>query len=124
MKDSLQSRLLYAMNLKGFKAVDLCERLGIPKATMSYYMNGKQEPRSDRLHLIAKLLDVSEAWLIGYDVPMEREDAQRDRDNYESIVERLVNDQKFLETSSKLLRLNDNQLNLVSALIDQFLVDG
>jgi hypothetical protein len=35
-------------------------------------MSGYAAPKSDRIYLIAKALNVSEAWLIGYDEPMEK----------------------------------------------------
>ena len=45
----------------------------IDKSTMSQYVSGKYEPSQLRLELIARALNVNEAWLMGYDVPMERE---------------------------------------------------
>ena len=39
---------------------------------MSHYTNGRYSPKSNNIYKIAKALDVSEAWLIGYDVPTDR----------------------------------------------------
>ena len=39
---------------------------------MTTYMSGDYEPKQDRIYLIAQALNVSEAWLMGYDVPMSR----------------------------------------------------
>ena len=39
---------------------------------MSQYCGGTIVPRQDRTFLIAQALDVSEAWLMGFDVPRER----------------------------------------------------
>ena len=44
----------------------------IPKSSLSQYLSGDYEPKQDRVYDIAKVLNVSEAWLMGYDVPMER----------------------------------------------------
>jgi len=46
---------------------------GIPKSAMSQYCKGSLVPRQIRIHMLALSLDVSEAWLMGYDVPTERE---------------------------------------------------
>ena len=74
-KSSLKSRLYEAMTIRGKKAVDLTRDLDIPKSAVSQYLSGKsQNMDSARLYAIAKYLDVSEPWLLGYDVPMERQD--------------------------------------------------
>lgn len=71
---SLKYRLYEAMSAKGKKAVDLTRDLQIPKSAISQYLSGKsQNMDSERLYKIAHYLDVSEPWLMGYDVPMERE---------------------------------------------------
>ena len=73
-KCSLKYRLYEAMAAKGKKAVDLTRDLQIPKSAISQYLSGKsQNMDSERLYKIALYLDVSEAWLMGYDVPKERE---------------------------------------------------
>lgn len=66
-------RLAQALRLRGMKQADLCNKTGIPKSAMSQYISGAFEPKQDRLALIAQALDVDPAWLMGYDVPMERE---------------------------------------------------
>lgn len=72
-KCSLKDRLYEAMAKRGKKAVDLTRDLKIPKSAISQYLSGKsQNMDSERLYAIAVYLDVSEPWLLGYDVPMER----------------------------------------------------
>lgn len=44
----------------------------ISKSNLSLYVTGKVDPSNDRLFVLAKALNVSEAWLMGFDVPMER----------------------------------------------------
>jgi transcriptional regulator with XRE-family HTH domain len=72
-KCSLKTRLHEAMAARGKKAVDLTRDLHIPKSAISQYLSGKsQNMDSERLYKIAYYLDVSEPWLLGYDVPMGR----------------------------------------------------
>ncbi|MBE6906151.1 MAG: helix-turn-helix domain-containing protein [Ruminococcaceae bacterium] len=73
MKEKVEcaQRLREALGLRDMKQVDLCEKTGIGKSAMSQYVNGTVEPKQDRVELIAKALNVTEAWLMGYDVPME-----------------------------------------------------
>ena len=70
--DTFANRLEKAMNLKNMKQVDLVEKTNIDKSLISNYLKGKYKAKQDNLYLLAKILNVSEAWLMGYDVPMER----------------------------------------------------
>lgn len=69
---SFSERLNRIMIEKNINSTELCRRTGIPKSAMSQYRSGSFLPKADRTYLIAKALNVSEAWLMGYDVPMER----------------------------------------------------
>ncbi len=66
-------RLKYAMTLNGLTQTDLCNKTKIPKSAMSQYISGSFKPKDDRTFLLAKALNVNEAWLMGFDVPMEKE---------------------------------------------------
>ena len=70
---SCGTRIKEALSIRGMKQVELCEITKIPKSALSQYISGAFEPKQDRIYLIAKALNVSEAWLMGYDVPMGRE---------------------------------------------------
>ena len=54
-----------------------CRRLGVKlgKNDLSQYVSGKVEPRQDKLSILALALGVSEAWLMGYEVPMHSQGA-------------------------------------------------
>ena len=71
--ESCSKRLYKALSVRGMKQADLCNITGIPKSAMSQYIKGSFEPKQDRIYLLSQALDVSEAWLMGYDVPMEKE---------------------------------------------------
>lgn len=55
------------------------------KNDLSQYVNGKTEPGQFKLTILAQALDVSETWLMGYDVPI--------KGNIQSINESLSNDE-------------------------------
>lgn len=42
------------------------------RSTLSHYIAGRCNPNQEKLTVLALALDVSEAWLAGYDVPMSR----------------------------------------------------
>lgn len=71
--NSFNERLKQAMQLKNVSQTELCELTGIPKSAMSQYVSGAFTPKQERTYLIAKALNISESWLLGYDnVSMDR----------------------------------------------------
>lgn len=65
-------RIAQALIATNTKQIDLCRKTGIPKSAMSQYIKGTFEPKQDRIYKIAEALGVSEAWLMGFDVPMKK----------------------------------------------------
>ena len=52
----------------------MAEKTGIDKGQISSYISGKYKPKQENLTLMAVALNISEYWLMGLDVPMDRED--------------------------------------------------
>jgi repressor LexA len=82
-KVTTAERLRYIINTTGLKQVDIlekckpyCEKYNVKlaKNDLSQYVSGKVEPKQNKLSILGLALDVSEAWLAGYDVPMGRND--------------------------------------------------
>lgn len=71
--DNFQSRLKKAMELNNMKQVDLVEKTGLDKTLINKYLAGISNARQKNLTILADVLNVNEVWLMGYDVPMERE---------------------------------------------------
>jgi len=72
MQECFSNRLIYAMSLHNIKISDLSYLTGIRKAKIKQYLNDLREPKSQAIRDIALVLNVSEDWLMGLDVPMER----------------------------------------------------
>lgn len=69
-----RTRLRAAIADKGLKASELSKISGVSQSSISQYMSKyAKNPTSESIYKLAKALDVSEAWLMGYDVPKERE---------------------------------------------------
>ena len=71
--DSFMNRLNKAIALRGIKPIELSEKTGIDKSKISSYMSGRYKAKQDGVYLLAQALNVNEIWLMGYDVPMERQ---------------------------------------------------
>ncbi len=69
-------RLREALDMRDIKPSMLSYKTGISEASISHYLAGHYEPKSKKLHLMAKALKVSTAWLSGLDVPMRAGAAQ------------------------------------------------
>lgn len=52
----------------------LCKKYGerLERNDLSQYISGRNRPRQNKLTILGEGLGVSEAWLMGYDVPRER----------------------------------------------------
>lgn len=74
-KDKIETcgkRIEQALILRNMRQSELCEKAGVPKSSLSLYLRGAYEPKQDRICMMAEALNVSEIWLMGYDVPLER----------------------------------------------------
>ena len=69
---SFADRLNEAMQIRDKKASQIARETGLDNASISYWRHGKYEAAQTGIYLLARSLNVSEAWLMGYDVPMER----------------------------------------------------
>ena len=80
-KENTAIRLKTIMNMRGLRQVDIlnltvpyCQKYSVKmnKSDISQYCSGKTEPNQEKLFILGNALNVSEAWLMGFDVPMER----------------------------------------------------
>ena len=76
------ARLKSIMTERGLRQIDIlnaakpfCSQYGIKleKNDLSQYVNGKVEPGQEKLTILGLALNVSETWLMGYDVSASRE---------------------------------------------------
>ena len=77
------TRLKEALSINDIKAsevVSISEKLykngkinkPLAKPLLSHYLKGTYEAKQDNLHTLSIILNVDEAWLMGYDVPMKK----------------------------------------------------
>ena len=92
-----QNRIAEALRIRGMKQVELCEKTGLSKASINSWLRHRWQPKQEALMKIAKALDVSEMWLAGYDVPMERPVEQKKADVTVDLFSRIRKDSEFKE---------------------------
>ncbi|HEL1585275.1 TPA: helix-turn-helix domain-containing protein [Streptococcus suis] len=80
-RSSTSQRLKQIMLDRNLRQVDILEKskpyqkeLGVKmgRSALSQYVTGKSKPDDKKLSLLSKTLNVSEAWLMGYDVNIKR----------------------------------------------------
>lgn len=82
MRTTTAERLKEYMKLFDVKQCDILEKCEpllkkynekLSKSMISQYISGAFKPKQQKISILAEALDVSEAWLMGCDVPMKRE---------------------------------------------------
>lgn len=82
-RTNTSERLKQIMRERNLRQVDilnqtlpLCRKYGVKmnKSDISQYVSGKAEPSQDKLVMLGMSLGVTEAWLMGFDVPANRDD--------------------------------------------------
>lgn len=82
LKSSFPERLKLALG--EMTSTELAKKIGLSKQTISSYLTGVRNPKLPVVKSIAEALEVSEMWLMGYDVPMERDEIQPETENKKS----------------------------------------
>lgn len=107
--EQTSQRLKTVMKTKQLKQSDilkLCEapakqfHATITKSDISSYINNKYKPNKLKLFILAKGLDVSPEWLMGYNVPMSTSHPLQDE-----IINKIrsINDTEALEKITKII---------------------
>lgn len=116
-KETIAQRIRKAMDAAGKKQADLVRETGLDRGSISSYLSGKYEPKQKAIHKLSKALDVSEAWLLGYEVPMARTDDQKKNDQLAKLVARLRADEAFYNTVVTLAELDESQHEAIRQLV-------
>lgn len=86
-KENTSTRLKQIMQERNLRQVDVLERtipfcrkydVKMNKSDISQYVSGKVEPNQDKLFVLSLALNVSEGWLMGFDVSRTRASAPAD----------------------------------------------
>ena len=75
--DTFANRLAIAMKKNNINQIELSEKTKafpkqISQSLINKYLKGKAFARQNNIYILCKILNVDEAWIMGFDVPMER----------------------------------------------------
>ena len=120
VKASFKERLKTAMAIRSKTSTDVCNATGIAKSTFSQWLSGRNEAKADRVHAIAKYLNVNEVWLLGYDVPMDRTPMQKKNDDIVDVIAKMRVDEDFYNLVRLLSQLSPKQYDSIQQLLIAF----
>lgn len=117
LSDNFTNRLNQAMKSQNLRQVDLIKKTkevmkkyikdytgdGIDKTLLNKYIKGVAIAKQDNIFILAKALNVSESWLMGYDVDMDRDWLPSDDNtNLENIF---IDNARYLKTDAKMIKI-------------------
>lgn len=114
---STADRLRQIMEERNLRQVDIlnlvlpiCAKYDVKmnKSDISQYVSGKVEPSQEKLVVLGMALNVTESWLMGFDVSSERKDTQ-------------IQAEKDFDVFYRFSMLNERDKRIVSDMIDSML---
>ena len=76
----IKDRLNEALRVRGMTASELAKASGLAKSSVSRYLTGENIPRSIAIGRMAQALNVSPAWILGYNLTMDGEEIRLEID--------------------------------------------
>ena len=115
---TVSQRLRIAVEKSGKTQAEIVRETGINKASLSRYLKGAYAPKSTALYKLALALDVSDMWLEGYDVPMERSRKHKEIDFKNNLYKQISQEMDLLRTISQYYNLPDEKKKIVRDLVE------
>lgn len=116
--DTIAHRLREALTASGKKQADVVRETGLDRGAVSSYLSGKYEPKQKAIYKMAKALNVNEAWLMGYDVPMARTLEAKKNDLLAELVVKMRSEPAFFDAVASLAELTPEQFDIVKGVIE------
>ncbi|KYP20824.1 helix-turn-helix domain-containing protein [Streptococcus parauberis] len=123
-KLTTSDRIKQIMSERNLKQVDILEmskpfqkefNIKLGKSALSQYVNGVQAPDDKKIFLLSKTLNVSEPWLMGYEVERERKEITEPTTQEETIdLKDVLNRTVAFDGHT----LDDNDAELIKSLLE------
>ena len=113
------NRLREALSLRNMKQVELCEKTGIKKSSLNNWLAQRWQPKQDALMKMARVLDVSEMWLAGYDVPPERPTEQKKSDELAQLIHSIRTDGDLKNLIISICSLTGDQRDTIKSVVNE-----
>lgn len=114
-----KNRIKEALQIRNMKQVELCEKTGIKKGSLNNWIGQRWQPKQAPLMKIAKALNVSEMWLAGYDVDMERPIAQIKNDELTQLIFEIKENEDLKNLFISICHLNADQRKTIESMVKE-----
>ena len=102
LEDTFANRLKKALDYNNMKPTELAQKTGINKSLISNYLSGNFKSKQDKVNIIAETLNVSEGWLMGFDVDMDRDWLPNNNEDLSNIK---IDNARYIETTTKTVKI-------------------
>ncbi len=119
INSTIRNRIREALQIRNMKQVELAEKTGIAKGTINNWLNNRYQPKQKALMKMAKVLEVSELWLAGYNVPMERPTEQKKSDELAQLIHSIRKDEELKDLITSICTLNDEQRKTIKSMVTE-----
>lgn len=114
-----RNRIREALALRNMKQVELCEKTGIKKSSVNNWLAQRWQPKQNALMKMASVLDVSEMWLAGYNVPPDRPIEQKKSDELAQLIHSIRKDEELKDLITSICTLNDEQRKTIKSMVTE-----
>ena len=106
-------RIREAMSDMGISQQELADKSKIGKSSISHYVNGTNEPGNKSAYMLAEVLEVNPAWLMGLDVPkkIEKFDDSHIVSFFDELMETPNHNEKDIQEIRKILEKAEDSKN-------------
>jgi ribosome-binding protein aMBF1 (putative translation factor) len=111
------NRISEALSIRGMKQIELAEKTSIRKSSINSWVKQRWQPKQEALYKMAKILDVSEMWLAGYDAPMEKPLEQHKMEELAEVIKLIRKDERLAQLVTNLSKLKKDQLSTVEIIV-------
>ena len=113
------NRIREALALRNMKQVELCEKTGIAKGTLNNWLAQRWQPKQEPIMKMAQVLDVSEMWLAGYDVPPDRPIEQKKSDELTQLIHSMRKDEDLKNLFLSICSLTNEQRKTIKSIVSE-----
>lgn len=113
------NRIREALALRNMKQVELCEKTGIAKGTLNNWLAQRWQPKQEPIMKMAQVLDVSEMWLAGYDVPPDRPIEQKKSDELTQLIHSMRKDEDLKNLFLSICNLTNEQRKTIKSIVSE-----
>ena len=114
-----KNRIKEALILRNMKQVELAKRTGFSETMVSSWTKHRWQPKQIAIYKMAKVLNVSEMWLAGYDTQIERPVEQLKMDELTALIHILRNNERMTDLCNNISNLSEENFEVVEKLVKQ-----